>query len=114
MDEETKTASTRSAGALVCHRSLSHHDTAELITAAGEQLVAAASRSIGWPTSSSPCHRHSSAGYSWRRGRRRGSDRGPHGVREGAEYRDNPLPLVFEQRRTIRVNLAKSSRRRRS
>jgi len=70
-----------------------------------EQLFAAGSRSIGCLLPAHPATAFF-ASYSWRRGR--GVEvtevRTEYGRRE---YRDNPLPLVFEQRRTIRVNLAK-------
>src|SRR5258708_34707071 len=83
-------------------------DTAELITAAGEQLVAAGIPLYRLAYFQLTLHpEFFGKGYSWRRGRGVEVTEVPHGVREGAEYLDNPLPLVFEQRRTIRVNLAK-------
>ena len=83
-------------------------DTAELIAAAGEQLVAAGIPLYRLAYFQLTLHpEFFGKGYSWRRGRAVEVTEVPHGVREGAEYLDNPLPLVFEQRRTIRVNLAK-------
>ena len=81
-------------------------DTAELVGAAGEQLV----------LSGIPLYRLAyfqltlhpelvGKAYFWRRGqgvqtglRRRGND-------QDSEYRDNPLPAVFEQHKTVRVRL---------
>src|SRR5262245_58543300 len=82
-------------------------DTAELIAAAGEQLVAA-----GIPLyrlayfQLTPHPELLGKGYFWRRGRGVEVTDAPHGIRQGAEYLDNPLPLIFEQRRTVRVRLA--------
>jgi adenylate cyclase len=44
-------------------------------------------------------------GYYWRRGQ--GVEQGtrPHGDDQDEEYRDNPLPIVFEQHKTVRVRL---------
>ena len=81
-------------------------DTAELVGAAGEQLV----------LSGIPLYRLAyfqltlhpelvGKAYFWRRGqgvqtglRMRGND-------QDSEYRDNPLPAVFEQHKTVRVRL---------
>jgi adenylate cyclase len=81
-------------------------DTAELISAAGEQLVAA-----GIPLyrlayfQRTPHPEFLGKGYFWRRGRGVEVTEAAHSLLLGAEYLDNPLPLVFDQRRTIRVRL---------
>ena len=90
-------------------------DTGQLIAAAGEQLVAAGIPLYRLAYFQLTLHpEFAGKGYFWRRGRGVEVTDVPHGVREGAEYLDNPLPPVFEQRRTIRVHLERASRRRRS
>ncbi|MEA2846586.1 MAG: adenylate cyclase, partial [Rhodospirillaceae bacterium] len=44
-------------------------------------------------------------GYFWRRGHGIEVNEIAHGLLQDAEYLDNPLPPVFEQRRTVRVRL---------
>jgi adenylate cyclase len=81
-------------------------DTAALVAAAGEQLV----------LSDIPLYRlayfqltlhpeFAGRGYFWRRGHGVETGIRPHGDDQDAEYRDNPLPLVFEQQKTVRVRL---------
>ena len=82
-------------------------DTAELITAAGEQLVAAGIPLYRLAYFQLTLHpEFFGKGYLWRRGRGVEVSEVPHGIRQDADYLDNPLPLVFEQRRTIRVNIS--------
>jgi adenylate cyclase len=82
-------------------------DTAELITRSGEQLVAA-----GIPLyrlayfQRTPHPEFMGKGYFWRRGRVIEVQEAPHSLLQDSEYLDNPLPRVFEQRRTVRVRLA--------
>jgi adenylate cyclase len=81
-------------------------DTATLVGAAGGALVA----------SGIPVYRLAyfqlflhpellGKGYSWRRDRGVEVGDAPHTMRTEARYRDNPLPIVFEKRKTIRVRL---------
>src|SRR4030095_12285850 len=44
-------------------------------------------------------------GYFWRRGKGVQTGVRPHGDNQDAEYRDNPLPAVLEQHKTVRVRL---------
>jgi adenylate cyclase len=82
-------------------------DTAELITAAGEQLAAAAIPLYRLAYFQRTLHpEFLGKGYFWRRGRGIDVTDAPHALLQDAEYLDNPLPLVFDQRRTIRVRLA--------
>ena len=81
-------------------------DTAELVGAAGEQLVLAGiplSRLAYFQITLHP--EFAGKGYVWRRGK--GVEVGirPHGDNQDAEYRDNPLPVVFEKQKTVRVRL---------
>jgi adenylate cyclase len=81
-------------------------DTAELLRATGERLVAAGIPLFRLAYFHFTLHPEvAGRGYTWRRGR--GVDIGtvPHGLRTESRYRDNPLPAVFEQRKTIRVRL---------
>src|SRR6185436_13727086 len=43
--------------------------------------------------------------YVWRRGQGVETGVRPHGDNQDADYRDNPLPVVFEQHKTVRVRL---------
>jgi adenylate cyclase len=43
--------------------------------------------------------------YAWRRGKEVVVSPAPHSLRAQADYLDNPLPFVFEKRKTIRVRL---------
>jgi adenylate cyclase len=81
-------------------------DTGRLIAAAGEQLVAAGIPLYRLAYFQVTLHPElMGKGYSWRRGGGVEVTDAPHGQRQRAEYLDNPLPPVFEQRRTIRVRL---------
>lgn len=81
-------------------------DTAALVTAAGEQLVAAGIPLYRLAYFQLTLHPElAGKGYAWRRGRGAEVGSAPHGLQQEARYRDNPLPAVFEQRKTIRVRL---------
>lgn len=81
-------------------------DTAQLVAAAGEQLVLS-----GIPLyrlayfQLIPHPELAGKGYFWRRGKAVETLIRAHGDNQDAEYRDNPLPMVFEQRKTVRVRL---------
>ncbi|MFI5000324.1 MAG: adenylate/guanylate cyclase domain-containing protein [Reyranellales bacterium] len=81
-------------------------NTGALVAAAGEQLVSA-----GIPLfrlayfQLIPHPEFAGKGYFWRRGQGVEVALRAHGDNEDAEYRDNPLPVVFEQRKTVRVRL---------
>ena len=82
-------------------------DTAELIAQSGEHLVAA-----GIPLyrlayfQRTPHPEFMGKGYFWRRGRGIEVVEAPYSLLQVSEYLDNPLPQVFDQRRTMRVRLA--------
>lgn len=81
-------------------------DTAELIAATGEQIVAAGLPLYRLAYFQRTWHpEFSGKGYFWRRGRGVESGSTPHGFQDGAEYRDNPLPAVYEQRKIFRFRL---------
>lgn len=82
-------------------------DTGELVGAAGERLLAAGiplSRLAYFQFTLHP--EFDGKAYFWRRGRGVEVGVAPPGLRQRTEYLDNPLPKVFEERKTIRVNLA--------
>jgi adenylate cyclase len=81
-------------------------DTAELVEASGEQLVRAGIPLYRLAYFQMTLHpEFAGKAYLWRRGK--GIEVGirPHGDNQDAEYRDNPLPVVFEQIKTVRVRL---------
>jgi adenylate cyclase len=81
-------------------------DTGQLIAAAGEQLVAAGIPLFRLAYFQLTLHpEFAGKGYFWRRGRGVEVREAAHGLLQGPQYLDNPLPPVFEQRRTIRVRL---------
>jgi len=81
-------------------------DTAALIAAAGEQLVAAGLPLYRLAYFQMTLHpEFVGTGYFWRRGQGVEQGNRPHGDDQDEEYRDNPLPIVFEQRKTVRVRL---------
>jgi len=81
-------------------------DTGQLIGAAGEQLVAAGIPLFRLAYFQLTLHpEFAGKSYVWRRGRGVEVSEAAHGLLQGAQYLDNPLPPVFEQRRTIRVHL---------
>jgi adenylate cyclase len=81
-------------------------DTAELVAAAGERLV-----DVGIPLYRLAYFQMTlhpevaGKGYFWRRGKGIELGSAPHGLLADARYRDNPLPAVLEQKKTIRVRL---------
>jgi adenylate cyclase len=81
-------------------------DTGQLIAAAGEQLVAAGIPLYRLAYFQLTLHpEFAGKSYTWRRGHGVEVGEATHGLMERSEYLDNPLPPVFEQRRTVRVRL---------
>ncbi|TAJ26465.1 MAG: adenylate/guanylate cyclase domain-containing protein [Reyranella sp.] len=81
-------------------------DTTELIKATGEQIVAAGIPLYRLAYFQRTLHpEFSGKGYFWRRGRGIEVGAVPHGYELGAEYRDNPLPKVYAQRKIFRYRL---------
>ncbi len=83
-------------------------DTAELVAAAGEQLVLSGIPLYRLAYFQVTLHpEFAGKGYFWRRGK--GVETGVrlHGDNQDTEYRDNPLPVVFERHKTVRVRLDK-------
>ena len=81
-------------------------DTGQLIAAAGEQLVAAGIPLYRLAYFQLTLHpEFAGKAYTWRRGHGVEVSEAAHGLMERSEYLDNPLPPVFEQRRTVRVRL---------
>ena len=81
-------------------------DTAQLVAAAGEQLVLSGIPLYRLAYFQLTLHpEFAGKSYVWRRGQ--GVETGVrlHGDNQDAEYRDNPLPVVFEQHKTVRVRL---------
>ena len=81
-------------------------DTTELVAAAGEQLVLSGIPLYRLAYFQLTLHpEFAGKGYFWRRGQGVETGLRLHGDNQDAEYRDNPLPVVFEQRKTVRVRL---------
>jgi adenylate cyclase len=81
-------------------------DTARLVEASGEQLVASGIPLYRLAYFQFTLHPEvAGRGYAWRRGRGVEAGTAPHGLQHETHYRDNPLPVVFEQKKTIRVRL---------
>jgi len=81
-------------------------DTAELVAAAGEQLVLSGIPLYRLAYFQMTLHpEFQGRGYFWRRGKGVQTGVRPHGDNQDAEYRDNPLPAVLEQHKTVRVRL---------
>lgn len=81
-------------------------DTAQLIAAAGEQLVEAGIPLYRLAYFQFTLHpEFAGKGYFWRRDVGVEVGEAPHGLQQETFYLDNPLPPVFEQRKTIRVRL---------
>jgi adenylate cyclase len=81
-------------------------DTGQLIGAAGKQLVAAGIPLYRLAYFQLTLHpEFAGKAYTGRRGHGVEVSEATHGLMERSEYRDNPLPPVFEQRRTVRVRL---------
>jgi adenylate cyclase len=79
-------------------------DTAELVKASGEKLVEAGIplyRLAYFQTNLHP--ELAGKAYTWRRGRGVVVGTATHGLFSRPQYLDNPLPVVYEQRKTIRV-----------
>ncbi|HTR88080.1 MAG TPA: adenylate/guanylate cyclase domain-containing protein [Reyranella sp.] len=81
-------------------------ETDKLVAAAGEQLVQAGIPLYRLAYFQITLHpEFAGKAYFWRRGRGVATEFRPHGDNQDAEYRDNPLPVVFEQQKTVRVHL---------
>ncbi|MCW5737584.1 MAG: adenylate/guanylate cyclase domain-containing protein [Enhydrobacter sp.] len=81
-------------------------DTAQLVAAAGEQLVLSGIPLYRLAYFQLTLHpEFQGTAYFWRRGRGIETGTRPHGDNLDSEYRDNPLPIVFEQHKTVRVRL---------
>lgn len=81
-------------------------DTAQLVAAAGEQLVLSGIPLYRLAYFQLTLHpEFQGTAYFWRRGRGVESGTRAHGDNQDSEYRENPLPAVLEQHRTVRVRL---------
>jgi adenylate cyclase len=81
-------------------------DTAQLVAAAGEQLVSAGIPLYRLAYFQLTLHpEFAGKGYYWRRGQGVEIGLRPHGRDQDSEYRDNPLPVVFERQKTVRSRL---------
>src|SRR6478735_5248662 len=81
-------------------------DTAALVAAAGEQLVLSGIPLYRLAYFQLTLHpEFAGKSYVWRRGQGVETGIRLHGDNQDAEYRDNPLPVVFEQHKTVRVRL---------
>lgn len=81
-------------------------DTAELVAAAGEQLVLSGIPLYRLAYFQLTLHPElAGRGYYWRRGQGVQTAERVRGDNQDSDYRDNPLPAVFEQRKTVRVRL---------
>ena len=81
-------------------------DTAELVKASGEKLVEAGIplyRLAYFQTNLHP--ELAGKAYTWRRGRGVEVGTATHGLFSRPQYLDNPLRVVYEQRKTIRVRI---------
>lgn len=84
-------------------------DTRGLIAAAGEQLVLAGIPLYRLAYFQLTLHpEFAGTAYFWRRGQGVDSATRAHGDNPDAEYPDNPLPIVFRQRKTVRVRLERT------
>lgn len=81
-------------------------DTSQLISEAGEQLVAAGIPLYRLAYFQGTLHpEFAGKGYFWRRGQGIVTQSAAHGLFQADAFRDNPLPVVIEQRKTVRVRL---------
>ena len=81
-------------------------DTSALITQAGEQLAGAGIPLYRLAYFQGTLHpEFAGKGYFWRRGQGIETYSAQHGLFESDAFRDNPLPVVLEQRKTVRVRL---------
>ncbi len=81
-------------------------DTGQLVAAAGEQLVKAGIPLYRLAYFQLTLHPELDGhAYLWRRGQAVQVQSAPAGLRERPEFRDNPMAVVYEQRKTLRVRL---------
>jgi len=81
-------------------------DTSKLVAAAGEQLVEAGFPLYRLAYFQLTLHPElAGTGYVWRRGQGVETGLRYHGDNQDAGYKDNPLPVVFGQKKTVRVRL---------
>jgi adenylate cyclase len=81
-------------------------DTAQLVAAAGEQLVLSGIPLYRLAYFQLTLHPElAGKGYFWRRGQGVETGLRPRTDKHEPDYRDNPLPTVFEQHKTVRVRL---------
>jgi adenylate cyclase len=81
-------------------------DTAQLVASMGEQLVSAGIPLYRLAYFLFTLHpEFVGKAYAWRRGRGVDVAQAAHGLQRQRQYLDNPLPLVFEQKKTIRIRL---------
>jgi adenylate cyclase len=81
-------------------------DTGQLVAAAGEQLVKAGIPLYRLAYFQLTLHPELDGhAYYWRRGQAVEVRSAPAGLRERPEFRDNPMAIVYEQRKTLRVRL---------
>src|SRR5882724_1827969 len=78
-------------------------DTAQLIAAAGEQLVGAGIPLYRLAYFQFTLHPEiAGKSYTWRRDRGVEVSEAPHGLRSEARYLDSPIALVFARRKAVR------------
>jgi adenylate cyclase len=81
-------------------------DTSQLVAAAGEQLVKAGIPLYRLAYFQLTLHpEFDGTAYFWRRGQPVQAQSAPAGLRDRPEFRDNPMAVVYDQRRTLRVRL---------
>lgn len=81
-------------------------DTAQLVAASGEQLVLSGIPLYRLAYFQLTLHPElAGKGYFWRRGQGVETGLRPRTTNQEPDYRDNPLPMVFEQHKTVRVRL---------
>jgi adenylate cyclase len=81
-------------------------DTAQLVAAAGEQLVKAGIPLYRLAYFQLTLHPELDGhAYFWRRGQAVQAQSAPAGLRERPEFRDNPMAVVYDQHKTVRVRL---------
>jgi adenylate cyclase len=81
-------------------------DTAQLVAAAGEQLVLSGIPLYRLAYFQLTLHPDlAGKGYFWRRGSGVETGLRPRTDKPEPDYRDNPLPMVFEQHKTVRMRL---------
>ena len=81
-------------------------DTGQLVAAAGEQLVKAGIPLYRLAYFQLTLHPELDGhAYLWRRGQAVQVQAAPAGLKERPEFRNNPMAIVYEQRKTLRVRL---------